>query len=144
MDAIAGLDPLIKSMGPSTRVSLARDFYIVDWLRNGLIDLVLDVMQNHRTPSTLIAGPRPLDMATVANVFFICYEVKGLDDGPTEYMCSCEYTTLRIRKGKANSCNRCQETFRFKFPLRDDIGTYVDRIFVDQLKEFQYHAGEHS
>lgn len=127
--AVVGLEPLLQSIGPSARIFMGRKFHIVDWIRTGLIDLANDVSKNQPSPQSLAAGPTPLDMTTIANIYYICLQAKVQHGTPAKYLCQCHGSYLCIVNGQPYTCKICGETFR-------DI--QLDQImlhFKDELTE---------
>lgn len=129
--AIAGLDSLLPSLQPEAQILLARRFSIGPWLREGLVALVTAVAEK-RLPRTALAcvigassdTERGLDMATIANVFYACFELASGKGG--SYYKYCE-GCLKSGYNPAN-CPTCKIVRD-----RNDREKAVEDIFGEEI-----------
>ncbi|KAF5324221.1 hypothetical protein D9619_011143 [Psilocybe cf. subviscida] len=141
--AIVGVNAILPSLGPAARIILARRFSVGPWLRTGLIDLVTQVAEKELTRTELINGKEfALDITTIANVFYACFEVNGNDqdyepgsDTENDFCWSC--TTL-INNGclipsGCPSCKAVGDLVKRRRQLIRDIQLVVDSIFGAEI-----------
>lgn len=146
--AIVGLNSLLPSLGPPARIVLARRFSVGPWLRTGLIDLVTQVAKKKFTRTELIEGKEfALDITTIANVFYACFDVKGpnQDDeaGPEIENGHCRGCRTRLLSGYGTSanCSSCRALGDLVMQRRQlirDIELAVDGIFGAEIKGCVY------
>ncbi|KAF5324178.1 hypothetical protein D9619_011167 [Psilocybe cf. subviscida] len=135
--AIARLEPFLTTKGPAARIRLARQFHVKNWLRDGLTDLATQVMSSvHDSPSTLSGGDMALDMATIANIFFICFNMKKSTTQPAQ-LCGCRYETRLSTP--SDYCKYCGTLWVDQSPNRDAFEQQVDIAFAQEIAAFQIY-----
>jgi hypothetical protein len=113
------------------------------WLRTGLIDLVTEVAKRKSTRNELIDGREfALDMTTVANVFYACFELKGPIQGSESSLESgndlyCNDCVVKGWSKIPSDCARCKD-LQDRFRGIRDIRLVVDGIFGAKIEGCVY------
>lgn len=136
--AIAGLERFLTSKGPAARIRLARQFHVKSWLRDGLTDLAKEVMSSGSdSPGTLSGGDMALDMATIANIFFICFSMKKATAQAAQ-VCGCYYHTMLSPTN--TYCGGCGKSWEDQSPSRSDFEQQVDIAFAPEIAALQIYG----
>ncbi|KAF5312882.1 hypothetical protein D9619_003651 [Psilocybe cf. subviscida] len=129
--AIQALTPLIKgSEHAATKVHLGKQFLVQEWLRQGLIDISVDLDLGLED---LANAPFRFDTDYISRIFFI--QKEDLRESDYREKRICRFCHLRT----VNNSGKCARTGCARLQPSMSTAERVEKVFGDELAAYAFH-----